>query len=165
MKKSSLLLLTGLTFSLTSCSLLGYQYDPSVSDEMNYISQIYEYLQIAYYKDIDLRSVLDGMIYGLTSSYDDPYTYYTSSANGESQDYSSSGVGLGFSRTMYYGEAYVEQVMKNSPAEKGGLKDGDIIYKVRNINSDGSKDEFYVLKDNNSSDWGNVLLGEIDSQI
>ena len=136
MKKNSLLLLTGLTLSLTSCNWLGYQKDPNVSDEMNYISQIYEYLQISYYKDIDLRTILDGMIYGLTSSYDDPYTYYTSSANGEYQDYSSSGVGLGFSRTMYYGEAYVEQVMKNSPAERSGLKDGDIIYKLRNVNDD-----------------------------
>ena len=113
MKKRNLLLLMGLTVSLTSCNVQTV----NVSDEMYYISQIYEFLQVSYYKDIDLRTILDGMIYGLTDSYDDPYTFYTSTANGESQDYSSSGVGLGFSRVIYYGEVYVEQVMKNSPAE------------------------------------------------
>lgn len=166
MKKTKLLLLAGLSFCLTGCSLLGTQTgNLNVSDEMYYISQIYEYLQIAYYKNVDLRSILDGMVYGITSAYDDPYTYYTSSANGEYQDYSSSGVGLGFSRTMYYGEAYLDQVMKNSPAEKAGLKDGDIIYKTRNINSDGTYQEFYVLKDHSSSDWGNAFTGEVNTQI
>lgn len=166
MKKTKLLLLAGLSFCLTGCSLLGTQTgNTNVSDEMYYISQIYEYLQIAYYKNVDLRSILDGMVYGITSAYDDPYTYYTSSANGEYQDYSSSGVGLGFSRTMYYGEAYLDQVMKNSPAEKAGLKDGDIIYKIRNINSDGTYQEFYVLKDHSSSDWGNAFTGEVNTQI
>jgi carboxyl-terminal processing protease len=166
MKKTKLLLLAGLSFCLTGCSLLGTQNgNINVSDEMYYISQIYEYLQIAYYKNVDLRSILDGMVYGITSAYDDPYTYYTSSANGEYQDYSSSGVGLGFSRTMYYGEAYLDQVMKNSPAEKAGLKDGDIIYKTRNINSDGTYQEFYVLKDHSSSDWGNAFTGEVNTQI
>ena len=166
MKKTKLLLLAGLSFCLTGCNLLGTQTgNTNVSDEMYYISQIYEYLQIAYYKNVDLRSILDGMVYGITSAYDDPYTYYTSSANGEYQDYSSSGVGLGFSRTMYYGEAYLDQVMKNSPAEKAGLKDGDIIYKIRNINSDGTYQEFYVLKDHSSSDWGNAFTGEVNTQI
>ena len=167
-KKLTLLGFIALSLSLTSCNLIGFgnTSNPNLSDEeMAYIAQVYEFLKTNYHEDIDQRTLLDGMIYGLTDSFGDPYTYYTSTANGETQDYSSSGVGLGFSRIMYYGEAYVEQVMKDSPAEKGGMKDKDIIYKVRNVSVDGTRGEDYVLKENSVSDWSNAFLGTSGSQI
>lgn len=167
-KKLTLLGFIALSLSLTSCNLIGFgnTSNPNLSDEeMVYIAQVYEFLKTNYHEDIDQRTLLDGMIYGLTDSFGDPYTYYTSTANGETQDYSSSGVGLGFSRIMYYGEAYVEQVMKDSPAEKGGMKDKDIIYKVRNVSVDGTRGEDYILKENSVSDWSNAFLGTSGSQI
>lgn len=162
MKKSrgGLLLLAGLTFSLTSCRMIGFtSQDPA---EQGYVDFICSYLKEHYYIEVDERQLLDGMLYGLTDAFEDPFTYYTSMANGETQDYSSSGVGLGFSRTLYYGEALVAQVMKNSPAEKAGLKEDDILYKVRNV---GENAEFYVLKEHSYNDWGNVLTGEAGSSI
>ena len=167
-KKLTLLGFIALSLSLTSCNLVGFgnTSNPNLSDEeMAYIAQVYEFLKTNYHEDIDQRTLLDGMIYGLTDSFGDPYTYYTSTANGETQDYSSSGVGLGFSRIMYYGEAYVEQVMKDSPAEKGGMKDKDIIYKVRNVSVDGTRGEDYILKEHSVSDWSNAFLGTSGSQI
>lgn len=167
-KKLTLLGFIALSLSLTSCNLIGFgnTSNPNLSDEeMAYIAQVYEFLKTNYHEDIDQRTLLDGMIYGLTDSFGDPYTYYTSTANGETQDYSSSGVGLGFSRIMYYGEAYVEQVMKDSPAEKGGMKDKDIIYKVRNVSVDGTRGEDYILKEHSVSDWSNAFLGASGSQI
>lgn len=167
-KKLTLLGFIALSLSLTSCNLVGFgnTSNPNLSDEeMAYIAQVYEFLKTNYHEDIDQRTLLDGMIYGLTDSFGDPYTYYTSTANGETQDYSSSGVGLGFSRIMYYGEAYVEQVMKDSPAEKGGMKDKDIIYKVRNVSVDGTRSEDYILKEHSVSDWSNAFLGASGSQI
>lgn len=167
-KKLTLLGFIALSLSLTSCNLVGFgnTSNPNLSDEeMAYIAQVYEFLKTNYHEDIDQRTLLDGMIYGLTDSFGDPYTYYTSTANGETQDYSSSGVGLGFSRIMYYGEAYVEQVMKDSPAEKGGMKDKDIIYKVRNVSVDGTRGEDYILKEHSVSDWSNAFLGASGSQI
>lgn len=167
-KKLTLLGFIALSLSLTSCNLVGFgnTSNPNLSDEeMAYIAQVYEFLKNNYHEDIDQRTLLDGMIYGLTDSFGDPYTYYTSTANGETQDYSSSGVGLGFSRIMYYGEAYVEQVMKDSPAEKGGMKDKDIIYKVRNVSVDGTRSEDYILKEHSVSDWSNAFLGASGSQI
>lgn len=167
-KKFTLLSVVGFSLTLTSCNLvgLGNTSNPNLSDsEMQYIAQVYEFLKENYYEDIDQRTLLDGMIYGLTDSFGDPYTFYTSTVNGEEQDLSSSGVGLGFSRIMYYGEAYVEQVMKDSPAERGGLKDKDIIYKVRNVSVDGTRGEDYILKDHNSSDWSNAFLGASGTQI
>ena len=50
--------------------------------------------------------------------------------------------------------------MKNSPAEKAGLKDKDVIYKIKNDN-----EEEYILKDHSYSDWTSHFLGEEGSQI
>lgn len=159
MKKNKLLagLLCGMVFSLSSCNLVGINKSNQCD---NTLEQLYALLKENYYIEIDDRTLLDGMISGLTEAFEDPFTYYTSSAKGESQDYSSSGVGLGFSRTIYYGEAYVNQVMKNSPAEKAGLKDKDVIYKIKNDN-----EEEYILKDHSYSDWTSHFLGEEGSQI
>lgn len=171
-KRYGILLAAGLSITLTGCSLTGINSSSSSSsnssltpEEMEYIAAVYEFLKENYYTDVDMRTLLDGMIYGLTDAFGDPYTYYTSAANNEYQDYSSSGVGLGFARTLYYGEAYVDQVMKNSPAEKGGLKEKDVIFKVRNINEDSTYQDFYYLKDHHYDDWGNVLLGDEGSKI
>ena len=50
--------------------------------------------------------------------------------------------------------------MKNSPAEKAGLKDKDVIYKIKNDN-----EEEYILKDHSYSDWTSHFLGEEGSQV
>ena len=159
MRKNKLVygLLFGMVFSLSSCNLVGINTSNKCD---NTLEQLYDLLKENYYIETDDRALLDGMISGLTEAFDDPFTYYTSSAKGESQDYSSSGVGLGFSRTIYYGEAYVNQVMKNSPAEKAGLKDKDVIYKLKNTG-----EEEYILKDHSYSDWTSHFLGEEGSQV
>ena len=164
-------LLVGVTTCcyLTSCSLLSFTPDTSNSGyDANYVKTIYNFLLQNYYEDIDERALLDGMIYGLTDAFGDPFTYYTSSANGEYQDYSTSGVGLGFARSLYYGEAYVNKVMKNSPAEKAGLKSKDVITKIRNIKVEENQetyDDFYILKEHNYNQWSSVLSGSEGSKI
>lgn len=155
-------LLLGLTFTLSGCNWVNYT---PKTESSGYIDELYDFLKEHYYLEVNDRKLLDGLIYGLTNAFNDPFTYYTSSANGETQDYSSSGVGLGFSRSLYYGEAYVSDVMKNSPAEKAGMKESDVITKTREVNSDGTYGEFYVLKDHDYNDWTNYFTGEENSKI
>ena len=163
MKNKLLLLgLTTLTLSLTSCSIINV---PGSSGGKTITDELFEFLQEHYYLEMSDREIIDGMISGLTQAYDDPFTYYTSAAKGEEQDYSTSGVGLGFSRSIYYGEALVTQVMKNSPAEKAGLLEDDIIYKLRNVNNDGTYADYFVLKDNPYASWTNAFLGEKSTVI
>lgn len=171
MKKNKILLVgvIGLILPLSSCSLISFDWNSSSNSSINpnqsEIDALLEYLKTHFYIEIDDRTLLDGIIKGLTEAFDDPFTYYTSQAKGETQDYSTSGVGLGFSRTVYYGEAYINQVMKNSPAEKAGLQEEDVIYKVRNYNSDGTLGDFYILKEHDYDDWSKALVGEKNSQI
>jgi carboxyl-terminal processing protease len=159
--KKKLLILTSSIFALTllSCS--------SVSTDSLDISSLAKTLQDNFYLDIDNRTLLDGMISGLTNAFGDDFTYYTSTAKGESQDYSTSGVGLGFSRTVYYGEALVRQVMKSSPAEKAGMKEGDIITKIREIGTDDNPftGNLYVLKEHSYTEWTDAFKGESGEKV
>ena len=167
-KKILILTTSVMAFSITSCGV-------NVSNKSLDISALASALQSNYYLEVDNRTLLDGMISGLTQAFGDDFTYYTSAAKNQYQDYSSSGVGLGFSRTVYYGEALVREVMKNSPAQNArpknggdkGLLKGDIITKIRNL---GTKDnpvegEMYVLKDHSFSDWTNYFSGEEGSIV
>lgn len=148
-------------FSLTSCSLkINSNNNNSSLSEIEYV---YNFLKANGYVGVSDRELYDGMIYGLTNAMNDPFTYYTSANNGETQDYSSSGVGYGFVRTLYYGEALVKQVMKDSPCEKAGLKEGDIVTKVAKYNNENEK-EVYKLTDYPISSWNLIFSGE-DKQL
>ena len=86
MRKNKLVygLLFGMVFSLSSCNLVGINTSNKCD---NTLEQLYDLLKENYYIETDHRALLDGMISGLTEAFDDPFTYYTSSAKGESQDY------------------------------------------------------------------------------
>lgn len=158
-KKLLILASSILAINLTGCT--------SVSSSSLDISSLAKTLQDNFYLDVDNRTLLDGMISGLTNAFGDDFTYYTSTAKGESQDYSTSGIGLGFSRTVYYGEALVRQVMKSSPAEKAGMKEGDIITKIRDIGTDSnpSTGELYVLKEHSYTEWTEAFKGDSGEKI
>ena len=145
-----------------------------LSSEMREFLDFYEFFKTNYYEQVDDRTLLDGLYYGLTESVNDDYTFYTSTVNNEYQDFSSSGVGLGIERSVYYGQALITQVMRGSPADKAefydlhgnkldivGLKKGDIIESadVPELSS------LYNFKDYHYSDWNNVLVGEKGSTL
>lgn len=96
----------------------------------------------------DLQTELeDKAFYGMTAFDEDPYTTYMSAeelkdfANGINMDY----VGIGVQYTTVSGKAVIERVFKNSPAEKAGIQEGDIIVavdsrRIDDLSSDEIKD-------------------------
>ena len=78
---------------------LVYNYKFNLSPEMREFVEFYNFFKSNYYEEVDDRTLLDGLYYGLTDSVDDDYTFYTSTVNNEYQDLSSSGVGLGIARS------------------------------------------------------------------
>ncbi|MDD6302642.1 MAG: S41 family peptidase [Bacillales bacterium] len=144
------------------------------SPEMVEFLKFYDYFKNNYYQDVDERTLIDGLYYGVTNSVDDDFTFYTSTANNEKQDLSTSGYGFGFSRVVYYGDVLLGQVMRNSPAAEAviktldgkdtglfGLKPGDIITKVREV----GEEDYYVFKEHNYSNWSSAFVGEKDTQL
>lgn len=153
---------------------LVYNYKFNLSPEMREFVEFYNFFKSNYYEEVDDRTLLDGLYYGLTDSVDDDYTFYTSTVNNEYQDLSSSGVGLGIARSLYYGRPLLTQVMRESPAGKAtiydkngnkldlvGLQKGDILLKAKNKNDIN----YYEFNKYHYSNWNTVLVGEENSEL
>ncbi|MCR3760548.1 S41 family peptidase [Clostridium felsineum] len=91
--------------------------------------QLYKYYDGKISDDV----LLDGALKGMTASLKDPYTVYmdkseTKSFNSELQG--EQYVGLGMEVQAKDNKVIVSTVFDNSPAEKAGMKSGDVILKV-----------------------------------
>ena len=129
-----------------------------LSKEMQNFLKYYETFKDNYYLEENERTLIDGLFYGLTSSVNDDFTFYVSSENNQSQGLGTTSVGVGFERSVYYGNCLITHVMRTSPASQAqfidaegnkiegdiGLKDGDIITKVKEANV---VSDYYVLKE------------------
>lgn len=93
--------------------------------------------------DIDEEKLLEGAIKGYISGLDDPYTEYISKT--EMQEYSADilgnfyGVGVYMSNDVTTNTIVIISAIKGSPAEKAGLKTGDIITKVNGVEYKGEE--------------------------
>ncbi|MBP5325827.1 MAG: S41 family peptidase [Pseudobutyrivibrio sp.] len=99
-----------------------------------------------YYNDVDQETLQNGAYHGIFDSLEDPYSQYFTPE--EYAEYSSvvngnfGGIGAGLQKDADTGEVVVTKIYKDSPAEKGGIKEGDII-----VSADGHKGVNYSLED------------------
>ena len=95
---------------------------------------IMEVVDSRYYKSIDLESMYDGALKGMMASLNDPYSCYYSAKEMQTVTQTNSGsyVGIGCSVGTVKGskDIIVFGVVADSPAERGGLKAGDIIVAI-----------------------------------
>lgn len=98
------------------------------------------------YEDLQ-QTIEDKAFYGMTNFEDDPYTSYMSKEeiNAFSSNINMNYVGIGAQYQYTNGIGTITRVFKDSPAEKGGLLPGDIIYKIdttlaEGLNSDEIKE-------------------------
>lgn len=96
----------------------------------------YRYILNNYYKDIEPRDLISNSIKGMLGYLDDPYADYIDIdqidnfnilVNGEYE-----GIGIQISYTENF-EPIVTYVFQNSPASKEGIKYGDIIISINDI--------------------------------
>jgi carboxyl-terminal processing protease len=100
--------------------------------EFGKIYETFTVLKTQYYQPIDDQSVLEGAISGMVGALDDPFSEYFDKQDAKQfqQDLSSSFVGIGAEVQMTDGKVVIVSPIKNSPAEKAGLRPNDIILKV-----------------------------------
>lgn len=96
-----------------------------------------------YNGDVDDDVLLDGAIKGMANSLKDPYTVYMNETEYKKFNMSNSGIriGIGVSITVENDCVTISDVEDGKPAERAGLKVGDIITKVdgEDINGESSR--------------------------
>lgn len=94
-----------------------------------YIDEIYLYSD-----DVDAQVLQDYLIKGYVSGLQEPYTVYYNEAETtelfESTAGTFGGIGVGIMQDTTSGLVTFTQIYKDSPGEKAGFKEGDIVYKV-----------------------------------
>lgn len=112
----------------------------------------YNYIIDNYYEDVDREKLINDAIAGMMNTLDDPYSTYISDEESNSFNINLQGnyKGLGVSivkdpETQYI---MVYYTLKNSPAERAGLKTGDLI---KSINGE-------LTTETNATDFSNKIL-------
>ena len=107
----------------------------SVGTERSEFDKLYtafDTLKNKYYEDVDQDKLINGAINGMVEALDDPYSDYmdTSEAKGFHDSISSSFEGIGAEIQEQDGYIMIVSPIKDSPAEKAGLKPNDIVTSV-----------------------------------
>lgn len=106
------------------------------------LESLYQTLDEYYYQKLDQDDLIEGMCYGLFEGTGDPYTNYMSKEQYENFNIKTTGklegigVNLGVSTEGYI---IVISTIKGSPAEEAGVKSGDLILSVDNVEYKGSQ--------------------------
>lgn len=106
-----------------------------INEDLNQLSNVYELILDKYYKEIDKDKIIKAAIAGMLSALDDPYSIYFNDAEKTSFNERMEGKYHGIGVELFDkidGDIIIFNVFPNTPAEKAGLKAGDIIMKVDN---------------------------------
>ncbi len=104
----------------------------------------YEEIQTEYYERVDNKELIGNAISGMLQNLEDPYSVYMDEDLTESfnerlyGDYT--GIGAEISMTED-GKVIVYSTFEGSPAEKAGLKFGDVIVKINNESTEGKNSD------------------------
>jgi len=140
------MIITSFSFIVFIPSLLGLEggsvvYAASSNDEYlntqtQKLKEYMEYIQQNYKDDVDYETLVNGAFEGIINSLGDPYSvYYGTAEEGSEFIESVSGEfsGIGVSVENFNGQCRVVAPVSGTPAERSGIKSGDIITKIDNI--------------------------------
>ncbi|WP_062109140.1 S41 family peptidase [Bacillus niameyensis] len=103
------------------------------------VSEAYQLIQKLYVEEVDEKNLIQGAIQGMVGTLKDPYSVYMDEATAEKFDESldSSFDGIGAQIAIQDGKLVIISPIKNSPAEKAGLKAKDQIIKIEGESVEG----------------------------
>ncbi len=111
----------------------------SSGDELDELVSTYDNIVNNYYEDVDKEELIDAGIQGMINYLDDPYaTYFSGDASDDfNEELSGTYEGIGIEVMLKDGVVSVGNVFDNSPANKAGVKVGDIVTKVNDTDING----------------------------
>ena len=135
-----------------------YENMKTVASRYSAVERMYEFLEENYYQELDEEEMITGLIKGLFEGTGDPYTRYMTEEEYEEMESSYSGEfeGVGVSMNVS-DDGYIEviSVIDDSPAQKAGIKDGDLIVAVDDVRYTGEQ----------LSEAAGVMRGEKGTQV
>jgi len=101
-------------------------------EDMEKVSQAYSLIKEHFIEDIGDQDLVEGAIQGMLTSLDDPYSTYMDVEEMEefNEQIESSFEGIGAEVSMVNGNVTIVAPIKDSPAEKAGLRPNDEVLKV-----------------------------------
>ena len=137
MKKFTKFLVT-IIFSFFLINISFSANDENIYDKIDLFSEVLDKINNDYVEEINQNEVMDAAINGVLQSLD-PYSGYMSPEIFKEMQTETSGKfgGLGIEVGMEYGVVKVISPMDNSPAERVGVKAGDYIVKINDIQVQG----------------------------
>ncbi|MGV3243930.1 S41 family peptidase [Staphylococcus sp. 11261D007BR] len=105
-----------------------------VDNNADKLSNIYQLIANDYYQNQDKDDLMEKAVKGMTDSLNDPYTEYLSKDETEAfnEDMSGDFVGIGAEMEQKDEGIFISTPLKDSPAEKVGLKSNDQVLKIDN---------------------------------
>ena len=106
-----------------------------------------------YSDDVKQEDLEDAVYAGFLSALNDPYTVYYNEEESTSGEYS--GIGAAMMQNVQTGEITITTVYEDSPAEKAGLLEGDILYQV----------DDHKIEDQDTSEVVSWIKGEEGTEV
>lgn len=166
----AILLAAGLVFCGIRITGLGLG-AADVSAERKF-SKIRQLIDENFLGEVDESKLEEGIYKGYLSGLNDPYSVYYDEEETkelyESTQGEYSGIGVVISQNINTGIITMVQVYEGSPAEKAGLKDNDVLYKVGDMEVTGmdlSEVVSYIKGERGTSVRLTVLRGEDGEEI
>ncbi len=101
------------------------------------LDKIAEYIQNYYYQDADFDTLLEGAKAGMVAALDDPYSFYYTAEQfhelWEDDEGEYAGIGIQISASYLTELCTIIRTFDGSPAEEAGLRKGDILVKVEDL--------------------------------
>ncbi|MDD2181407.1 MAG: S41 family peptidase [Bacilli bacterium] len=150
----SVLLILTCIFSMTSGLFLGNKFlrekeiAHDIPPELNEVIDNYNYIVENFYGDIDKKEIVKGAIKGMIDSLGDKYTSFLDQETSETFNIQLKGsfTGVGVEIVNSVEGITILSVMEDSPAEKVGLKKGDVLLEIDGTDvSDKSSSDFTDL--------------------
>lgn len=133
--------------SKTKTSLVGSQYK-----EFEPLFEAYEYINEKYYKSVSKSKLVDEAIKGMLKATDEHTNYLTSKEKKAfEEELSGSYYGIGAVIQLNEDETVsISRMFENSPAEKAGLKPGDVFVKIdgKSVKGKNTSEVADMLKSN-----------------
>jgi len=111
----------------------------SVQKDLSKIETTYKLIKDQYVSEVDKDKIINGAINGMLGALDDPFTVYMDQKEAKQfeESISSTFQGIGAEVSMEDGKVTVVSPIKGSPAEKAGIRSGDVILSVNGETLEG----------------------------